>query len=407
MCRLLSVVGIWSLLIVHSVCADTLAIRAQKIITISGADIPNGVVLVRDGKIAAVGQNVAIPPGATVMEANVVMPGMVEAHTARGMDSPNENVPVVPFVSTADGLDPLHFTFEDALRDGITTIHVIQGNNTVIGGTGVLMKPFGKTIDDVMIKRPTAMKISLAPSGGRNRMAQMQELRRAFDDFDHYLEQLAERRAEQKKKGEPEEELDPKQAAMVDLKEGKLPAFIYCPRAADVPKAMEVIESRKLKATLILGPDGYKAASLIAQKKIPVVLDSQLIVYETDEDTDKEIMHVVPAEFYKAGVKFTFQISTTTYGLRYLWYQAATAVKHGVPRDVALRAITLTAAEIIGFADRVGSLEVGKDANLLLLTGDPLDVKTWVDTVLIEGKVAYERKNDARLQKLLTGKDGE
>ncbi|MCS6862890.1 MAG: amidohydrolase family protein, partial [Abditibacteriales bacterium] len=265
--------------------------------------------------------------------------------------------------------------------------------------------PFGKTIDDVIIKRPTAMKISLAPSGGRNRMAQMQELRRAFDDFDNYMEQLAERRAEQKKKGEPEEELDPRQAPMVDLTTGKLPAFIYCPRAADVPKAIELIESRKLKATLVLGPDCYKAASLVAQKKLPVVLDAQLIVWETEEDKDEEIMRVVPVEFYKAGVKFTFQISTTTYGARYLWYQAATAVKHGVPRDVALRAITLTAAEIVGIADRVGSIEVGKDANLLLLTGDPLDVKTWVDTVIIEGRVAYERKNDARLQKLLTGKE--
>ncbi|MCS6861288.1 MAG: hypothetical protein NZT92_13310, partial [Abditibacteriales bacterium] len=142
----LLVTGYWLLATGH--CAlpsfaqsEVLAIRAQKVITISGADITNGVVLVRDGKIAAVGQDVSIPPGARVLEANVVMPGMVEAHTARGMDAPNENVPVVPFVSTADGLDPLHFTFEDALRDGITTIHVIQGNNTVIGGTGVIMKP--------------------------------------------------------------------------------------------------------------------------------------------------------------------------------------------------------------------------------------------------------------------------
>src|SRR5947209_4133563 len=97
--------------------SDTIAIKATKIITVSGPAIENGVVLVKNGKITAVGKNVEIPSGAKVLETAVLFPGMVEAHTSRGMDAPNENVPVVPFVTTADGLDPLHFSFEDALRD--------------------------------------------------------------------------------------------------------------------------------------------------------------------------------------------------------------------------------------------------------------------------------------------------
>jgi imidazolonepropionase-like amidohydrolase len=384
---------------------ETIAVKAGKIIPVSGPAIDNGIVLVRGGKIVAVGKGIDIPTGARVLEAAVVFPGMVEAHTARGMDSPNENIPVVPFVTTADGFDPLHFSLEDALRDGITTIHVIQGNNTVIGGTGVVVKPVGGTIESVMVKRPSAMKLSLQSAAARNRMAQVSELRKAFDDYDLYVSQLADRRAEQKKNHQPEDEFDPRQLAMRDLVEGRLTAFIYCPRDADVVRAIELAEARKLKAALVLGPDCRKSAPLIARKKVPVVLDSQLIRWETDEDQDREIRHVAPAIFHKSGVKFALQVQPGNEAARYFWYQAATAVKYGVPRDVALRAITLTPAEIIGVEDRVGSIDVGKDANLLLLTGDPLDSTSWVDTVILEGRVAYERKNDTRLQRLLSGKE--
>src|SRR5580658_10164488 len=177
------------------------AIKAAKIITISGPDIVNGVILIRGTKIEAVGANLPIPAGARVLETPVVMPGMVEAHTSRGMDAPNENVAVVPFVSTADGIDPVNISFEAALRDGITTIQVIQGNNTVVGGTGIVVKPIGPTVETMMVKRPGGMKLSLAPSGGRNRMTQIEELRRAFEDYSTYKQQLDERRAAQKKAG--------------------------------------------------------------------------------------------------------------------------------------------------------------------------------------------------------------
>jgi len=226
---------------------DTIAIKAGKVITITGPAIENGVVLVRGGKIVSVGKTIEIPSGAKVLEAAVVMPGLVEAHSSRGMDSPNENVPVVPFVTTADGIDPLHFSFEDALREGITSIHVIEGNATVVGGTGIVVKPVGGTVEAIMIKRPTAMKLSLSPGGGRNRIAQISELRKAFEDYELYVSQLSDRRAEQKKAGQPEEEFDPKQLAMREMVEGRLPVFIFCPKDADVTRAIEIIETRNTK----------------------------------------------------------------------------------------------------------------------------------------------------------------
>jgi imidazolonepropionase-like amidohydrolase len=384
---------------------EVTAIKAGKIITVSGPEITNGVILIRGGKITAIGANLPIPEGAKVLESPVVMPGMVEAHTSRGMDAPNENVAVVPFVNTADGIDPVSITFEDALRDGITTLHVLPGNATVVGGTGIVIKPTGPTVENMLLKKPGAMKLSLAPSGGRNRMAQVEELRRAFDDFDVYRQQWTERRAEAKKAGRPEEEIDPRQQAMQELVDGKLVAFLYCPTDSDVVRAIELIDARKLKSVLVLGAGVYKTASLIAKKKLSVVLDPQMITWETEEDRDKEVRRVSPTYFHNAGVKYALEVQSSTFGSRYLWYQAAIAVSYGVPRAEALRAITLAPAEMIGVGDRVGSLEVGKDANILLLTGDPLAAKTWVETVLIEGKIAYERKNDTRLQKLLTGKE--
>jgi imidazolonepropionase-like amidohydrolase len=112
-------------------------------------------------------------------------------------------------------------------------------------------------------------------------------------------------------------------------------------------------------------------------------------------------MKVTPAIFYKAGVKFAFQTDTSEYGRRYLWYQAATAVRYGVDRAEALKSITLYPAQFIGIDNRLGSIESGKEASLIFLTGDPLDAQTWVDKVMIGGEIVYEKAKDVRLQKLL------
>ncbi len=386
--------------------SNVLAIRAARVIPISGPEIANGIVLVRDGKIVAVGANVAIPEGAKVLETPVVMPGLVEAHGARGMDAPNENVSITPFVTTADGLDPVSIAFEDAIRDGVTTLQILPGNATVVGGTGIIIRPVGVTVESMVVRRPSGMKLSLLASGGRNKVAQIQDLRRAFDDYSAYVEQLADRRADQKKKGEPEEEFDPRQTAMRDLVEGRMKAFLYCPADADVVRAIDLIDKLKLNAVLVLGAECWKSAPLIAKRKLSVVLDSQMLVWETEPDTNREIRHRIPTYFQKAGVKYALQTQAGTFAARSFWYQAATAVSYGIAPAEALRAITLSPAEILGISDRVGSLEVGKDANLVLLSGDPLASATWVETVIVEGKTLYERKNDARLRKLLTGKDG-
>jgi imidazolonepropionase-like amidohydrolase len=381
-----------------------IAINAGKIIRITNADIQDGTILVEDGIIRAVGKDLEVPWDAFVMDATdqVVMPGFVLAHTFNGLDRPNENVPAVPFLSTSDSIDPLSAFFEDSLRDGVVAMLVLPGNDTLLGGTGTVVSPFGRTVETMLVKPYVGMKISLQPTGNTSRMGHMQRFRRYMVDLAHYREEYDRRKEEAEEEKKPfAEEIDPKKQPMIDLLEGKLKAYIYCPTAADVPKAIEIIKTQKIEAVLVLGPDCYKAAALLAREKLPVILDPQLVVWKTNEETNEEEMKVIPQIFDKAKVKFAFQTDTSRYGRRYLWYQAATAVRYGMKRTEALKSITLYPAQFTGIDDRFGSIEKGKEANLLFLTGDPLDAQTWVDKVMLGGRVVYEKEKDERLKKLL------
>jgi imidazolonepropionase-like amidohydrolase len=371
-----------------------LAIKNAKIITVSGPEIEGGTVLVRAGRIEAAGKDVEIPWDARVIDAagKVLMPGLVEAHTFRGMDRPNERMPSVPFVSAFDAVNPVDPYFEDALRQGITTLLVAPGNDTLIGGQACVMKPWGVTTERMLVAKNAFLKISLKPRSGMSRMAHIAALRRELDEAAD---------AEKDKKEGPPSEASVKREPLTRLLKGALPALVYCPTASDVLKAVELSETYKFRMTLVLGRDGWRAADEIAKRKLDVVLAPELAYWETDEEKHEEVRRIGAAPFAKAGARFALQTDGSPYGGAYLWYQAATAVKHGMSRADALRAITLAPAEILGLGARMGSIEKGKDANLVLLTGDPLDAQTWVDRVLIEGKTAYERSKDERLKRVL------
>jgi hypothetical protein len=181
-----------------------------------------------------------------------------------------------------------------------------------------------------------------------------------------------------------------------------------------VPQALKLVNDYKLKAVLVLAPDCYKAVKQVAAAKLPVVLDSTLVYWETDPRTGEDRQVILPKVYREAGVAPMFQVGgfaagnlfraptlPPTLGTNYLWYQAATAVKYGTPYDEALQAITLRPAQTLGVEKLVGSIEPGKDADLAILTGDPLKLDTWVQTTIVGGKVVYERDQDRKLQKLL------
>jgi imidazolonepropionase-like amidohydrolase len=370
-----------------------IAIKGARVIPIVGPELESATILVRGGKIEAVGRDVEIPWDARVIEGakKVVVPGLVEAHTTRGTDRPNERLASVPFVSTFDSINPVDPYFEDCLRQGIATLCVMPGNDTMIGGQGCVVRPTGVTVESMMVVKNVGMKISLKPRAGVSKMAHLAALRKDLGDA---AELLKEKKAD----------ADPRREPMSRLLKGLMPAFVYCPTASDVHRAIELSDSAGFKMKLILGRDGWKASAEIAKKGLEAILDPDLEYWETDEELHDELRRCGADAPAKAGVKIAFQTDALPNGSNFLWYQAATAVKNGLSRAEALRAITLSPAEILGLGARLGSIEKGKDGTLVVLTGDPLDSQTWVDLVLIEGKVVYDRSKDEKLKRILETK---
>ena len=419
---------------------DKVALTGGRIIPVVGEPIAEGTVLIEHGKIAAVGADVEVPYDARVFDVTgkVIFPGMVHVHTWQGMDIPNENRPVTPHLDAYDAIDPSRLFFEDCLRLGITAVHVIPANNTVIGGLGRVVRPIGMTVSEMTIAEGSFLKISITPRRGHDRMLQMAMLREAFLELDDYLAKLAEKRYEEKlKEDEQEIEVGPAEARkrgreliraedvddqhrnLLRLRGGQvrvadeegptlfkpLGAFVHCNNAMDVAPAVRLAKDNGFfdRIVLVVGGECYKAVEQLKQAARPIVLPPQLLYRETSPLTGEVRETFVPKKFFYAELEFALVPGPDdSYAERMLTYQAARCVRHGIPRDVALRAITLTPAKMLGLQDRLGSIEPGKDAHLVVFSGDPLDFDSVVETVFIDGIPAYEREKDVRLQRLLS-----
>jgi imidazolonepropionase-like amidohydrolase len=401
------------------------ALQGGRIIPVAGAEIPRGTILIEHGKITAIGAEVEIPYDATVYDVTgkVLLPGLIVSHTSGGLDRANENLPVTPFLDVYDALDPSSLFFEDALRDGHLVLHVIQGNSCVIGGLSRLVHPIGRTTDQMTIRPELALKLSTSPKSGFDRMTQMATLREAFLELEYYLENLAETRYEAKLKEDDQEldvlpvearrrgreliqdeHLDDKHANLVRLTQGRLDAWIYCGSAMDVTPAVQTAKENGFldHTVFVLGTDAYRAIDQLRATNRPVVLAGELMHRERDPLTGQLHETFVPSVIHQAGLPYALvPDSDSSLAERYLTYQAARCVRHGIPRDAALEAITLGPARMLGVDDRLGSLEVGKDGYVVVYSGDPLDFNSWVELAFVRGVLAYERQNDPRLKELL------
>lgn len=398
---------------------DLLAIKAGKVHTVTGAPLDNAVILVENGRITSVGTDVEVPWNATVIDASeqVVMPTWVVAHNTAGFyrGGSTERMQNVPFLSVADGLDPANAFFEEALRNGVGTIQILPGDATLLGGVGMVVRPIGATVEDMSVRDRSGIKLSLMASGG-SRVAQIRKLRRAFDDALEAKAELERKRKEfeqEKAVGATEKEkfgekLDDGKQVINDLLEGKLRGYLYVPSAAEVAEVARMKQKHAdLDLVLVVGRDCYKAARQLAALEVPVILEPDAIeFYETHPVTEEESL-VSPAKILNdAGVDLVLSISESgSSPQRFPWWQVASAIRNGVLQENAIRALTIEPAKILGLDSEFGSIEVGKVANLQILTGDPLAATTWVDKVVLEGEIAYDRSQDRRLKHLF-GKDG-
>lgn len=420
---------------------DKLAVKAGLVHTMAGEAIENGVVVIEGGRITAVGapDQVQIPWDAVVLDLPdlVAAPGWVEAHSSNGMDRPNETIDVAPFLNIRDSIDPVSFYFEDCLRSGITTINVQQGDDTVIAGVGMIVRPMGMTVEEMLVRPNSGLKMAASPKRGKSRATQAQDLRAAFSDLRRHLEQLV----QQKKDGDdtarrealyqgrdlsgergkgramqstawtveglelvPRGEIDEKQEPLLDVVEGNLPVYFNCDAPMDVRLALEIAQDNGFlhRTTLVLGgPSCWKAADLIAEAGVPVVLGPTLVHTERDPLTEEETETFVPDVMTEKGI--TWALSSRNSTNESLWFQVATCVAHGMDRAEALAAATTTPAKMLGLEGRVGALQPGADGNVVLYSGDPLSITTFVEHVIIDGQHVYDRSKDVRTKLLLEG----
>lgn len=400
-----------------------IAIVDGKVMTITQGTLEKGTVLVEGGRIVAVGEEVEIPEDAQIYDATgkVVMPGLIDAHCHVGIfpdgigweysDGNEMTDPITPHLRALDAVHPGDPAFKDLVAAGVTTVLTGPGSANLIGGQWVCLKtPPKASVEQMVLLEPAGMKMALGENPKRvygekkrlpsTRMGNAAALRAALVDAQNYLEKWRRYEADlaqyeaKTEAGDAEAESpklperDLKLDALGRVLRREMRARVHAHRADDMLTAIRIAEEFKLDLTLEHATEGYKIADILAAKGIPVTAGPILfsrVKYELKDMTPKN-----PGALTKAGVKVAIQTDETS-ATKYLAINAALAVREGMPEAAALRAITINAAEIIGVADRVGSLEVGKDADIVVFDGHPFDYRTVPELVLVDGLVAYRR----------------
>lgn len=381
-----------------------LAFVGGKVITITKGTIEEGTVLVKDGKITAVGAELDIPAGAEEVDCRgkVVMPGLIDAHAHVGIfeeginfegDDGNEMTdPITPHLRTIDAINPEDQGFRDALEGGVTTVFIPPGSANVIGGTGVVVKVKGNTIDDMVVRQDAGLKIAFGENPKRvyhnknrmpsTRMATAALLREAIVKAINY----AKKTEKAIQDGEyPERDLKWETVLRVIRKE--MPLRAHAHRADDIITAIRIAKEYNLPLCIEHCTEGHKIREKLKEQNIPVVIGPGLSNRSKVELRD--LTFKTPALLHEAGVKFALMTDHPVVPIKYLAICAGLAVKEGLEEEEALKAITINAAEILGLGDRIGSLEPGKDADIIVLSGHPLELRTVVEKVFIEGTPVY------------------
>jgi imidazolonepropionase-like amidohydrolase len=389
---------------------QTMAIKAKKIYTVSNGVIENGVILIQDGKIQEVRTGLEIPWNVDVVDYSqkVIVPGMVEAHVARGYDVANETNALTPFVTVLDNIDTSHDTFTSALKDGVTALHIMPGNNTILGGKGALVKSVGLVVEDMLLIPESGLKITVVGTPAQTRMGVMAQLRRYFNETKEYMEkQKQEAEKEEKSVSTPGSFRSPERVkydSVVDLLEGRYKAYVYCQGPSDVVRAYDLSEKFGYSSVYLLGPECYKAADFIAAKKLDIILDPEWILYERDPLTEEVKKIDVARVFHQKGIAFALLSEPNRVHTRSLSYQAMRALASGLSHDEVLKAVTIIPARMLGADGLIGSIDKGKLASFTVLDDDPFKLSTKVEFVYIDGKLVYERAKDEELKKLLEEK---
>ena len=385
-----------------------LVLKNGNVMTMAGPAFV-GDVAIENGKIVAVGQSLSYSD-AEVRDVTgmTVMPGIVDPHCHIGMwedamgfegaDGNECTNPITPELRAIDAINPYDRCFEEAAAGGVTTCVTGPGSANVIGGQFVAIKTYGDSVDDMVLRFPVAVKAAFGENpkrvyNGKNqtpstRMATAALMRKALIEAQEYNEKLERGKADPEKM--PERNLGKEILARVIRRE--LPMKIHAHRADDILTAIRICREFKLRYTLDHCTEGY----LITDKlKEALSEDCEGIIVGpllTDRSKIelKNLSFKAPKVLEQAGIEYAMMTDHPVTPEQYLPICTAVAVREGASEEGALKAITITAAKITGIADRVGSIEVGKDADIAVFSGHPFDFRSRCVLTLVNGKVAHE-----------------
>jgi imidazolonepropionase-like amidohydrolase len=409
----------------------TYAITHAKIFTLAGAAIDDATLLIRDGKIAAVGATIDVPAGAQVIDAKglQVYPGLFDPITQMGLREigavsatvdATETGAYNPDVVAAEAVLPSSQHIPVTRAAGITEVLAVPasggfdsgGGQGILGGQASAIHLAGWTISDMLIKKSVAMvlnwpQIETQPFDFSTFSRKSKPFAEAKQEYEKHVVELTEwlDRARHYalalgRGGPADYQRDLKLEALVPVTRGELPVLVFADRARDIRNAVEFCDKQKLKMILAGGAEAYKVKDLLRSKNVPVILGPTL-TEPLDEDDAYDRLLTQPAELIGAGVKLAFGSFDNSFARR-LGQQAANAVSHGLSYDEALKGVTLYPAQIFGLADQIGTLEVGKIANVIVTNGDPLELTTDVRYLFIKGQLtSTDNKQKALYEKYL------
>ena len=385
--------------------AQTIAITGGTVYPVSGPKIENATVLLRDGRITAVSSGIAIPAEAARIDATGkwVTPGLIDGAGQMGLveisavrgtrEDTLEGNDVAASFNVAEGINPASTLIPVTRIEGITTTLAAPGGG-LISGQAVLIDLDGASIEAMVAKSPVAVVADLSErakeAGGWSRAGLAQRLRRVFADALEYARRKADySRAQMQPLAAPAADLE----ALLPVLRGELPLIVRANRRSDIETALRIAKEYKLKLILAGAAEGWQIAEAIAAAGVPVLVQPLDNIPSYDA---LGIRYENAALLSRAGVKVAL-LETNTHNSRNLRQQAGNAVTYGMTWDQALRAVTLSPAEIFGVADRYGSLEPGKVANVVVWSGDPFEFRTAVEHVLIRGREIPLRSRQTEL----------
>ncbi len=382
-----------------------LLIKNGLVYTMAGEVIENGCILIKNGKIAEVGKDIHSPADAMIIDAEgrMVTPGFVEAHCHLGLeedgigfegDDVNEMVdPVTPHIRAVDGINPMDRTLMEAYQGGVTSAITGPGSGNVIGGQAVAIKTYGHRIDDMIIKNPVAMKVAFGENPKRvyndqkkspiTRMGTAAILRETLFKTKAYMEK-------KEKAIDNMPEFDMKLEAMIPVLKKEIPLKAHAHRADDIFTAIRIAKEFNVDLTLDHCTEGHLIAEDLAEEGKGAIVGPSM-GHRTKFEL-KNTTFETPKILNDAGVKIAITTDSPVIPLQHLSLCAGLAHKAGLSEMDTLKAITINAAEIVGIADRIGSIEVGKDADIAIFDGNPIkDINFETYMTIIDGKIVYKR----------------